>query len=130
MGFKKNKLNSIFERMQSYRVNELCYSATLNIYEVTHMASRKSSLVNICPNSYEKLTKSVIKPNWNWFEHCSKSLSSRPLEVMSGHYSSQFTGKVDQNYNFRSNSSWFEFCTKSVILTPGSHVGSLLAAIM
>ena len=34
----------------------------------------KSYLVIICPNSYEKLTKSEIRSSWSQFEHCSKSL--------------------------------------------------------
>ena len=48
------------------------YSITLSLFrhelksvqtllKITHLASRKSYLVIICPNSYEKLTKSEIK---------------------------------------------------------------------
>ena len=58
---------------------------------ITHLASRKSYQVSfiICPNSYEKLTKSEIKSSWSWFEHCSYLVIICP----------QFMWKVGQKCN-------------------------------
>ena len=50
------------------------WSQVETLLKVTLLASRKSFLVIIYPDSYEKLTKSEIGLSWNWLEHCSKSL--------------------------------------------------------
>ena len=49
--------------------------------KITNLASRKTYLVIILPNSYQKLTKSKIRSSWCRFEHCSK-----PLISALGHY--------------------------------------------
>ena len=38
--------------------------------------SRKTNLLIILPNSYQKLTKSTIRSSWSWLEHCPKSIIS------------------------------------------------------
>ena len=43
------------------------------LLKITHLASKKSNLVIIGPNSYAKFTKSEIRLNWSRFEHCSES---------------------------------------------------------
>ena len=43
---------------------------------ITNLSPRKTYLVIILPNSYQKLTKSKIRSSWSRFEHCSKSLIS------------------------------------------------------
>ena len=45
------------------------------LLQITHLASRKSYLVIMCPNSHEYLTKIKIRSHWSWFKHCSKSLT-------------------------------------------------------
>ena len=45
-----------------------------NISRTRHLAFRKSYLVTICSNSYEKFTKSEIWSTWNRFKHCLESL--------------------------------------------------------
>ena len=65
--------------------------------QITNLASRKTYLVIILPNSYQKLTKSKIRSSWSGFEHCSKSLnlSSRKsyLVIISFFYLPKFTTK-------------------------------------
>ena len=60
------------------KCNPVKFESGRTLLKITHLASRKSYLVIICPTSYEKLTKSEIRSSWNWFEHCSKSLIHPP----------------------------------------------------
>ena len=62
--------------------------------QITNIASRKSYLVIILPNSYQKLTKSKIRSSWSRFKHRSET------EVLCGHYICQLMWKVDQNRNW------------------------------
>ena len=50
------------------------------LLKITHMASRKSYLIIIGPNSHKTLTKSEIMSSWSQFKHCSKSLT-RPQGI-------------------------------------------------
>ena len=42
--------------------------------QITNLASRKSYLVIILPNSYQKLTKSKLRSSWSQFKYCSELL--------------------------------------------------------
>ena len=42
--------------------------------KITNLASRKSYIVIILPNSYQKLTKSKTRSSWSRFKHCIESL--------------------------------------------------------
>ena len=44
------------------------------VSQITNLAYRKTYLVVISPNAYQKLTTSNIRSSWSRFKHCSKSL--------------------------------------------------------
>ena len=54
--------------------NYVKFKLVRKLLRITHLAHRKSYLVIICPNSQEKLSKSLIRSNSSRFEHCSESL--------------------------------------------------------
>ena len=58
-----------------------------NISKFTRLASGKSYMVIIGPNSHDDLTKCEIKSRWSRFNHCSKLLClASLLEDIYGHY--------------------------------------------
>ena len=54
--------------------NQVKLYSVRTLLEITHLASWKSYLVIIFPNSHEKLTKIEIRSSWIQFEHSSDSL--------------------------------------------------------
>ena len=88
--------------------------------KITYLTSRKSYLVIICPNSYDKLTKSKLGQD---------GVSSfNPLEAISANYLPQFTEnwpkvKLDQvgvNSNFAQNHSLAHRKSYLLIICPNS----------
>ena len=80
--------------------------------KITRLASRKSYLLIIVPNWHEQLTKSVIRSNCSWFEHCSKSLNY-PL----GNRIWSILAPILMKGWSKVSSSWsqFEHCSKSLV---------------
>ena len=52
-----NNVTRIYDTSHGYSSASCTVCVTGGLLKITHMASRKSCLVIICPNSYEKLTK-------------------------------------------------------------------------
>ena len=100
--------------------NKVKFESVRTLLKITHLASRKSYLVIICPNSYEKLTKIEFRSSWTLFEHCSKSLispiGSHLVIICSNSYEQLTKSKI------KSSLFGFEHCSKSLIHRLGSHI--------
>ena len=67
---------------------------TIRLLQITHLASRKSYLVITGPHSHGKLT--IFKLGQVGVDlNIAQNHLFNPKEVISGHYLSQFTGKID-----------------------------------
>ena len=93
--------------------------------KITHLASRKSYLLLICPNSYKTFTKSEIRSSLSRFEHCSKSCIKPNRKSYLVIILPNSPEKLTKS-NIRSSWSRFKQCSISFALPLGSHSYLLL----